>query len=211
MNLRFAGQYFDEETGTHYNQQRDYAPGLGRYVQRDPIGLSGGINVYGYGYGNPLAYADPDGLVPLVLTPCVTSPQGAMACAALIGATATAVANACSNAVSAINDWMFSDGGEKPANTPDPASGSDSDRGDLTKAGRAQQKHGDRAGSAFDPARGTAKDKNEQGQRTLDSIVKSPDRVDKPNRHGGIDVLESPGGRGARFGPDGRFTGFLEP
>jgi RHS repeat-associated protein len=78
MNLRFAGQYFDEETGTHYNQQRDYAPGLGRYIQRDPIGLSGGINVYGYGYGNPLAYADPNGLVPLVLTPCVTSPQAAM-------------------------------------------------------------------------------------------------------------------------------------
>ncbi|WP_225613924.1 RHS repeat-associated core domain-containing protein [Delftia sp. DLF01] len=116
MNLRFAGQYFDEETGTHYNQQRDYAPGLGRYIQRDPIGLSGGINVYGYGYGNPSAYADPDGLVPLALTPCVTSPQGAMACAALIGATATAVANACSNAVSTINDWMFSDGGGDEGN-----------------------------------------------------------------------------------------------
>jgi uncharacterized protein RhaS with RHS repeats len=40
--------------------------------------LSGGINVYGYGYGNPLAYADPNGLVALVLRPCVTSPQAAM-------------------------------------------------------------------------------------------------------------------------------------
>jgi hypothetical protein len=34
--------------------------------------------VYGYGYGNPLAYADPNGLVALVLRPCVTSPQAAM-------------------------------------------------------------------------------------------------------------------------------------
>jgi hypothetical protein len=40
--------------------------------------------------------------------------------------------------------------------------------------------------------------------------VKSPDCVDKPNRNGGIDV-ESPGGRGARFRPDGRLAGFLEP
>jgi RHS repeat-associated protein len=116
MNLRFAGQYFDEETGTHYNQQRDYAPGLGRYIQRDPIGLSGGINVYGYGYGNPLAYADPNGLVPLVLTPCVTSPQAAMGCAALAWGAANAAANACSNAVDAIKDWMSSDGGGDEGN-----------------------------------------------------------------------------------------------
>ena len=81
----------------------------------------------------------------------------------------------------------------------------------MTKAGRAQQKHGDRAGSAFDPATGTPQDKNAQGQSTLDGIVNSPTRVDKPNRQGGTDVLEGPGGRGARFGPDGKFTGFLEP
>jgi len=102
---------------------------------------------------------------------------------------------------------MFSDGGV----APDPESGRDLDRGDLTKAGRAQQKHGDRQGSAFDPARGTPADKNEQGQKTLEGIVNSPSRVDRPNRHGGTDVHESPGGRGARFGPDGKFTGFLEP
>jgi hypothetical protein len=71
--------------------------------------LSGGINVYGYGYGNPLAYADPNGLVPLVLTPCVTSPQAAMGCAALAWGAANAAANACSNAVDAIKDWMSSE------------------------------------------------------------------------------------------------------
>src|SRR5260221_13021350 len=30
-----SGQYFDEETGTHYNYQRDYSPGVGRYLQTD--------------------------------------------------------------------------------------------------------------------------------------------------------------------------------
>lgn len=42
MNLRFPGQYYDAETGHHYNTFRDYNPTLGRYQQRDPIGLLGG-------------------------------------------------------------------------------------------------------------------------------------------------------------------------
>jgi len=61
-NLRFAGQYFDEETGTHYNYFRDYEPGLGRYLQQDPIGLGGGVNVYGYVDGRPKNLIDPLGL-----------------------------------------------------------------------------------------------------------------------------------------------------
>ena len=98
-----------------------------------------------------------------------------------------------------------------PPKTPDLASGSEPDRGDLTKSGRAQQKHGDRVDSAFDAATGTPQDKNTQGQSTLDGIMNSPKRIDKPNRYGGTDVYEIPGGRGARFGADGKFTGFLEP
>ncbi len=62
LNLRFPGQYYDSESGLHYNYFRDYEPQTGRYVQSDPIGLAGGINLYAYGYANPLFYRDPFGL-----------------------------------------------------------------------------------------------------------------------------------------------------
>ena len=61
FNLRFPGQYFDKETGTHYNYFRDYDPNQGRYIQSDVIGLFGGINSYVYVDENPLGRIDPDG------------------------------------------------------------------------------------------------------------------------------------------------------
>ncbi len=63
MNLRFPGQYFDAETGLHYNYLRDYEPGAGRYVESDPIGLGGGISTFGYSYLNPLRFGDPSGAI----------------------------------------------------------------------------------------------------------------------------------------------------
>lgn len=67
------GQYYDAETGTHYNMARDYDPRIGRYIESDPIGLMGGLSTFGYVLGNPLRYRDPKGLLADVVW-CLTSP-----------------------------------------------------------------------------------------------------------------------------------------
>ncbi|WP_301336277.1 RHS repeat-associated core domain-containing protein, partial [Pseudomonas fluorescens] len=59
--LRFQGQYFDGESGLHYNRHRYYDPRLGRYLTPDPIKLAGGLNQYQY-VPNPTGWVDPLGL-----------------------------------------------------------------------------------------------------------------------------------------------------
>ena len=61
QNLRFQGQYFDAETGLHYNRFRYYDPECGRFICQDPIGVTGGINLYLYAR-NPVNFIDPFGL-----------------------------------------------------------------------------------------------------------------------------------------------------
>ncbi len=59
--LRFQGQYFDAESGLHYNRHRYYNPDIGRYLTPDPSKLAGGLNGYQY-TPNPTGWVDPLGL-----------------------------------------------------------------------------------------------------------------------------------------------------
>ncbi|MFI1499832.1 DUF6531 domain-containing protein [Streptomyces platensis] len=61
--LRFPGQYFDAESGLHYNFHRYYDPETARYATTDPLGLKPAPNPATY-VANPHTWADPLGLAP---------------------------------------------------------------------------------------------------------------------------------------------------
>jgi RHS repeat-associated protein len=61
LDARFPGQWFQLETGLHYNWNRTYDPSIGRYTQPDPLGFVDGPSVYGYARGGPQSYVDKDG------------------------------------------------------------------------------------------------------------------------------------------------------
>lgn len=71
LDLRLPGQWWDEETGTHYNVFRDYEPGLGRYLQSDPLGFNeDGFNIYLYARSDPISRVDILGLASCVYEIC---------------------------------------------------------------------------------------------------------------------------------------------
>jgi RHS repeat-associated protein len=62
LDARFPGQWYQLETGLHYNWHRHYDPTLGRYTQADPVGMPDGPNRFSYVRNNPLRFTDPFGL-----------------------------------------------------------------------------------------------------------------------------------------------------
>lgn len=66
--FRLQGQYYDEETGLHYNGRRYYDPDIGRFITQDPIGLAGGTNPYQYA-PNTTGWIDPLGLARICTRP----------------------------------------------------------------------------------------------------------------------------------------------
>ena len=59
--FRLRGQYYDEEIGLHYNFHRYYEPTSGSFINRDPLGMDAGRNLYSYG-PNPITWEDAFGL-----------------------------------------------------------------------------------------------------------------------------------------------------
>lgn len=59
--FRLQGQYYDPESGLHYNFHRYYDPNFGRFMTQDPIGLAGGSNAY-FAFPNAQTWTDPAGL-----------------------------------------------------------------------------------------------------------------------------------------------------
>jgi RHS repeat-associated protein len=86
--LRYPGQYFDDETGLHYNRFRYYSPSLGRYITRDPVTYFAGLNFYTYVHNDPINATDPLGLWPSWKT------VGAVAAGVAVGALVIATAGA---------------------------------------------------------------------------------------------------------------------
>jgi RHS repeat-associated protein len=60
-----------DASGQIYQRNRFYDPQTGRFTQEDPIGIAGGLNVYGFAGGDPVSYSDPYGL-------CKTLPEGSV-------------------------------------------------------------------------------------------------------------------------------------
>ena len=61
---RFPGQWFDGESGDHYNHRRSYDPAVAAYISGDPVGQRGGLNIYRYALSSPTNYYDPTGNAP---------------------------------------------------------------------------------------------------------------------------------------------------
>jgi RHS repeat-associated protein len=80
FNLRYPGQYFDQESSLHYNYHRSYSATTGRYTQADPIGLDGGWNSFVYSDADSINFFDEDGLAKNdpkpVPTPVIPYPGG---------------------------------------------------------------------------------------------------------------------------------------
>lgn len=61
-DFAFTGHHLDRPTGLALAWYRGYEPNLGRWLSQDPIGLRGGLNLYGYVNNDPANFVDPWGL-----------------------------------------------------------------------------------------------------------------------------------------------------
>lgn len=60
--IGYTGQRYEEELGLYHYKARYFHPGMGRFLQPDPIGYKAGMNLYAYCSNDGLNHTDPDGL-----------------------------------------------------------------------------------------------------------------------------------------------------
>jgi RHS repeat-associated protein len=60
-DIGYAGYFYHAASGLNFALYRAYDPVHGRWLNRDPAGEAGGVNLYGYVYGNPSSRVDPTG------------------------------------------------------------------------------------------------------------------------------------------------------
>jgi filamentous hemagglutinin len=87
------------------------------------------------------------------------------------------------------------------------------DRGELTKAGRALQKHGERAGSLFPKPQGNPQTINRQAAELIETILKNSQSIMIQRYHarfGNITEIYAPNGQGIRYNSQNHFIGFIE-
>jgi len=65
--FQFSTKRYDAQTGLVYYGYRFYSPIQGRWINRDPLGESGGMNLYRFVGNSPLNYIDPNGEEPVTV------------------------------------------------------------------------------------------------------------------------------------------------
>jgi len=221
----------EDGTGLQFRRSRYVDPATGRFTEEDPIGLAGGLNLYGFAAGDPVNFSDPFGLYP----PCAAAYalfEIGSTLYDLVDLGITGVkylkgrASGRDLAVTAGGAalGLVAFGGGYGTAARGLVKGLDdlstaarvADRGGLTAAGRALTKHarGQRAGSQLFPElSGSVDDINRAAGDIVDDILTNPQStatvIKRGRFKGGVDMYD-PSGRGVRYDANGNFVGFLE-